>query len=144
MSYVSKDPVNYFSYTGSLTTPPCAEEVVWIDFHEPIDISDHQVSFIIFYTIVNSDNIFRLLQLEQFRLLTANDDHLKNNFRPTQPLNDRVVYQQTPVPFNNTNSRWGMMPAQDARLTPRSSSTSTEASLLLCVSLLLFLAGLRA
>lgn len=46
MSYVSKDPVNYFSYIGSLTTPPCAEEVVWIDFHEPIDISEDQVSYI--------------------------------------------------------------------------------------------------
>ncbi|KAH8366101.1 hypothetical protein KR093_009022, partial [Drosophila rubida] len=73
MSYVSKDPTNYYSYVGSLTTPPCAEEVVWIDFHEPIDISENQ--------------------LEQFRLLTANDDHLKNNFRPTQPLNNRTVYQ---------------------------------------------------
>lgn len=31
--------------------------------------------------------------MSAFRLLTANDDHLKNNFRPIQPLNDRILYK---------------------------------------------------
>lgn len=92
MSYVSKDPFNYYSYVGSLTTPPCAEEVVWIDFHEPIAISEHQ--------------------LDQFRLLTENDDHLKNNFRPTQPLNNRTVYQRVPIPFDHAKGRWGKLPLE--------------------------------
>ncbi|XP_016933266.3 carbonic anhydrase 1 [Drosophila suzukii] len=71
--YISKHLESYFSYTGSLTTPPCSEEVTWIDFTAPIDITEKQ--------------------LNAFRLLTANDDHLKNNFRPIQPLNDRVLYK---------------------------------------------------
>lgn len=142
MSYVSKDPVNYFSYIGSLTTPPCAEEVVWIDFHEPIDISEDQVRYIFLIETIIFSYLCRILQLDQFRLLTANDDHLKNNFRPTQPLNNRVVYQKIPVPFDHSNSRWGKFPAQDARLTPRSRSSSSclQANLLLSgVGLLLLL-----
>ncbi|KAH8270427.1 hypothetical protein KR018_009959, partial [Drosophila ironensis] len=71
--YVSRSLESYYSYTGSLTTPPCSEEVTWIDFTAPIDITEKQ--------------------LNAFRLLTANDDHLKNNFRPIQPLNDRTLYR---------------------------------------------------
>ncbi|XP_017071607.1 carbonic anhydrase 2 [Drosophila eugracilis] len=78
--YISKYLESYFSYTGSLTTPPCSEEVTWIDFVTPIDITEKQ--------------------LNAFRLLTAHDDHLKNNFRPIQPLNDRILYKnivETPI-----------------------------------------------
>ncbi|XP_062132472.1 carbonic anhydrase 2 [Drosophila sulfurigaster albostrigata] len=107
MSYVSKDPVNFYSYVGSLTTPPCAEEVVWVDFHEPIDISEDQ--------------------LQHFRLLTANDDHLKNNFRPTQPLNNRTVYQQNPIEFDHSNSRWGKMPEYNPN--KNNAATSVDGSL---------------
>ncbi|XP_030385250.1 carbonic anhydrase 2 isoform X2 [Scaptodrosophila lebanonensis] len=71
--FLTSDLVNYYTYVGSLTTPPCSEEVVWIDFSNPIDISEDQI--------------------ERFRHLTANDQHLMNNFRPIQPLNDRTVYQ---------------------------------------------------
>ncbi|XP_052845032.1 carbonic anhydrase 1 isoform X1 [Drosophila gunungcola] len=98
--YVSKSLESYYTYTGSLTTPPCSEEVTWIDFTVPIDITEKQLS--------------------AFRLLTANDDHLKNNFRPIQPLNDRTLYKNyivTPIfnmgsiPFVNAenaagNERW--------------------------------------
>ncbi|KAH8367274.1 hypothetical protein KR200_008104 [Drosophila serrata] len=78
--FISKQLDSYYSYTGSLTTPPCSEEVTWIDFTEPIDITEKQLS--------------------AFRLLTASDDHLKNNFRPIQPLNDRTLYKnlvETPI-----------------------------------------------
>ncbi|XP_016997187.2 carbonic anhydrase 1-like [Drosophila takahashii] len=83
--YISKHLESYFSYTGSLTTPPCSEEVTWIDFTVPIDITEKQ--------------------LNAFRLLTANDDHLKNNFRPIQPLNDRTLYKNyIEVPLHNLGS----------------------------------------
>ncbi|XP_016966632.1 carbonic anhydrase 1 [Drosophila biarmipes] len=83
--YISKHLESYFSYTGSLTTPPCSEEVTWIDFTVPIDITEKQ--------------------LNAFRLLTANDDHLKNNFRPIQPLNDRILYKNyIDVPTHNMDS----------------------------------------
>ncbi|EDW69070.1 carbonic anhydrase 2 isoform X1 [Drosophila virilis] len=92
--FLEYDLVTYFTYTGSLTTPPCAEKVVWIDFYQPIDISEYQ--------------------LNHFRLLTANDDHLKNNFRPTQPLNNRVVYFNDPGIPDIAKRDWGSIPFVDA------------------------------
>lgn len=40
---MSNDLVHYFTYNGSLTTPPCSEIVTWIDFQEPILLSHRQV-----------------------------------------------------------------------------------------------------
>ncbi|KAH8307341.1 hypothetical protein KR044_010399, partial [Drosophila immigrans] len=76
--FISRNLISFYSYNGSLTTPPCAEKVIWIDFEEPILISENQIN--------------------KFRELTSNDDHLKNNYRPPQPINDRIVYQNIP-PF---------------------------------------------
>lgn len=33
----------YYTYQGSLTTPPCSECVIWIVFKEPIEVSHEQV-----------------------------------------------------------------------------------------------------
>ncbi len=64
--YVLNDFEHYF-YTGSLTTPPCTEGVNWFIFKKPIEISAAQVKAIA-------------------------DLMPRNNYRPTQPLNDRKVY----------------------------------------------------
>ncbi len=55
----------YFTYSGSLTTPPCSEIVTWIVMKNPIQISASQIEN--FHTIMH------------------------DNFRPTQPLNGRVI-----------------------------------------------------
>lgn len=34
----------YYTYHGSLTTPPCSEIVTWVDFKQSIPLSHAQVS----------------------------------------------------------------------------------------------------
>lgn len=57
----------FYSYNGSLTTPPCTEGVNWIVFKEPI-----------------------ILSLEEVQKLKSNMP--LDNFRGEQPLNGRLVY----------------------------------------------------
>ncbi|XP_075162096.1 carbonic anhydrase 2 [Haematobia irritans] len=65
---------NYYTYIGSLTTPPCSEDVIWMDFINPISISSSM--------------------LDRFRALkTFDGSPLSHNFRPVQPLNNRKVYR---------------------------------------------------
>jgi len=55
----------YYQFMGSLTTPPCSENVLWMVLKQPMDISK-----------------------EQLRLFSQ---LFPNNARPTQPSNGRVV-----------------------------------------------------
>lgn len=57
--------LTYYRFTGSITTPPCIEGVIWKVLKEPIELSKSQI--------------------ESFRAI------FKNNARPTQPLNHRVI-----------------------------------------------------
>jgi carbonic anhydrase len=54
-----------FRYPGSLTTPPCSEDVSWLLMVEPVGIS--------------------AAQLDRF------SEIIEDNNRPIQPLNDRDV-----------------------------------------------------
>ncbi|XP_043940028.1 carbonic anhydrase 2-like isoform X2 [Protopterus annectens] len=69
---------SYYGYKGSLTTPPCTENVAWRVLAQPLKISKKQLK-----TITKSLYYTR-----------ANDHHKErmwNNYRPVQPLNKRVV-----------------------------------------------------
>ena len=56
---------HFYAYDGSLTTPPCSEEVSWIVMKEPIEVSREQI--------------------EKFVATIG------RNARPIQALNDRGV-----------------------------------------------------
>lgn len=56
---------SYYSYVGSLTTPPCTEGVRWTVFQNPVEVSP--------------------AQLDRFAALYP------DNARPTQPLNGRMI-----------------------------------------------------
>jgi carbonic anhydrase len=56
---------NYFTYMGSLTTPPCSENVLWLVLKNPIYVSEEQVK--------NFDRMYPM------------------NARPLQPKGDRLV-----------------------------------------------------
>ncbi|MBU3548872.1 carbonic anhydrase [Polynucleobacter sp. P1-05-14] len=59
--------LGYYAFTGSLTTPPCSEGVAWQVLNTPVEISKAQI--------------------EAFRKI------YKNNARPVQPLNGRIVQE---------------------------------------------------
>nr|XP_057937047.1 carbonic anhydrase 4b [Doryrhamphus excisus] len=63
----------YFRYSGSLTTPNCAEAVVWTLFENAISLSRRQLA------------AFSQLEFSSGRPMV-------NTFRPVQPLNGRQVY----------------------------------------------------
>jgi len=71
-SILASNTKDYWTYNGSLTTPPCAESVTWFVFKELIYASEKQ--------------------MQNFRLLQANEKvKIVDNFRPVFPLNGRVV-----------------------------------------------------
>jgi carbonic anhydrase len=58
---------SYYTFLGSLTTPPCSEDVTWFVLKHPVSVS--------------------AAEIEQFSKLYRNDA------RPTQPLYGRVVLE---------------------------------------------------
>jgi carbonic anhydrase len=58
----------YYRYSGSFTTPPCSEGVIWAVLHDSIEVSAEQI--------------------KKFRMLLGYD-----NVRPTQPLHKRFVLE---------------------------------------------------
>ena len=56
---------NYFTFMGSLTTPPCTEDVLWLVLKTPMPVSKEQLAG--FATVY------------------------KNNVRPVQAVNNRVI-----------------------------------------------------
>ena len=57
---------SFLYYNGSLTTPPCTEEVKWVIYEQPIEMSKEQI--------------------EAFQQIFPHHNH-----RPVQPLNEREV-----------------------------------------------------
>ncbi|KAH3803464.1 hypothetical protein DPMN_131725 [Dreissena polymorpha] len=62
----------YWTYEGSLTTPPLFESVQWIVFKEPVEFSPSQLDAL-------------------RRLIDSDGNQMQDNFRPPQPLKGRQV-----------------------------------------------------
>ncbi|EPY78575.1 carbonic anhydrase 9 [Camelus ferus] len=73
------DLSRYFRYEGSLTTPPCAQGVIWTVFNQTVKLSAKQL-----HTLSDS-------------LWGPDDSRLQLNFRATQPLNGRIIEASFPV-----------------------------------------------
>ncbi|XP_050422152.1 carbonic anhydrase 2 [Adelges cooleyi] len=75
------EDVTYWTYHGSLTTPPCSECVTWIMFKNPIEVSERQL------------NAFRSMRMKTPE--ECSEPHggpqLVNNYRPPLPLGNRVL-----------------------------------------------------
>ncbi|XP_034275684.1 putative carbonic anhydrase 3 [Pantherophis guttatus] len=71
---------HYYRYSGSLTSPPCAEAVDWIVFPYPIYLS---------YQVAN------IMRTSLYFTTIKDNRPMENNFRPTQDLNGREVYYYT-------------------------------------------------
>jgi len=82
-SMLPADKTKYWTYQGSLTTPPCLECVTWIVFKEPVEVSEEQVdSFRHLLSICEGENPPEDEELH---------GHLVENYRPPCSLNGRVV-----------------------------------------------------
>ena len=72
----------YFEYEGSLTTPPCTENVKWVAIAHTCFVPNSFLSFVNQY------------------------DSMKNNYRPVQSLNEREIQGYTIIPENvNTDGQ---------------------------------------
>ncbi|XP_038070181.1 carbonic anhydrase 1-like [Patiria miniata] len=72
---------DYWTYEGSLTTPPCYESVRFIIYREPVEISAQQIK-----------SLRDLLSYKQSgQPESGHPEHLSDNYRPTMPLNSRVI-----------------------------------------------------
>ncbi|XP_064147819.1 carbonic anhydrase 9 [Loxodonta africana] len=73
------DLSRYFRYEGSLTTPSCAQGVIWTVFNQTVRLSAKQL-----HTLSDS-------------LWGPDDSRLQLNFRTTQPLNGRMIEASFPA-----------------------------------------------
>ncbi|XP_064640381.1 carbonic anhydrase 2-like [Lineus longissimus] len=80
MGLLPHDLHHYWTYAGSLTTPPCYQSVRWLVLMEPIEFSEDQLEAFRQMELVTEEQADR-------------GDHARclHNFRPTQPLNDRKI-----------------------------------------------------
>ena len=60
--YIPDNTDDYWTYSGSLTTPPYYETVTWIVFRDPITVTEAQVSHLPYSTasLVNTKHLYNI------------------------------------------------------------------------------------
>lgn len=80
-SILSKDMGVFYTYRGSLTTPPCSEVVTWIVFPDPLPISYNQML--------------------KFRQMKTHESKLVDNFRHLQHIHSRKIFVRRGPSFSS-------------------------------------------
>jgi hypothetical protein len=115
LCFFADNLADYWTYDGSLTTPPCCQCVQWILFKEPIEVSCSQVvqCYIMLDKFSMPVYIYYVAKLDKFRsLYTCLLDNqcneatkMMDNVRPTCLLNDREVRKS----FNQYEDNDGLL-----------------------------------
>ena len=94
-SLLPKDTSAYWTYPGSLTTPPLSESVVWTVFREPIPVSDAQLKEFRSLKAVTVEDKDKADIPDPMDHLTKHDGSgpptIGDNFRSPIPLKSRTV-----------------------------------------------------
>ncbi|OQV24913.1 putative Carbonic anhydrase 7 [Hypsibius exemplaris] len=94
LSKLIPDDPAYFQYLGSLTTPPCAESVVWNVMKTPLKVTEQQLKA--FRALVSRDS--------------STDREVADNYRPLQSLSGRAIHYH-PKAFGSHDRRHNPMEA---------------------------------
>lgn len=78
------DTTQYWTYLGSLTTPPCFESVTWVVFKEPIEVSEAQMAA---FRSLNGTSKGTVLAPE----VNEFGGKIVENYRPPLPLGERSL-----------------------------------------------------
>ena len=87
-------PVNrsYWSYQGSLTTPPYLESVTWFVLKQPIKCNTSQIEkFRNLKSSIRRHQHQSQNQHDQDQESSDGQSYIRSNHRPTQPLNGRTI-----------------------------------------------------
>ncbi|KAK9497300.1 hypothetical protein O3M35_004644 [Rhynocoris fuscipes] len=74
--------LHYWTYLGSLTTPPCNESVTWIIFKQTIKISEN---------LLNAFRKMKTVEEDRKELVKSEECCLTKNYRPPLPLGNRIL-----------------------------------------------------
>ncbi|CAL8103806.1 unnamed protein product [Calicophoron daubneyi] len=77
------DPAQYFRYSGSLTTPPCTENVIWTLFRKTVPVKSEQLELLRNLRFPNSEDV--ALMADNFRPVAS--------INPTDVLVPRQVFR---------------------------------------------------